>query len=460
MLRAWLDKINPPGPAEVYRRQARARIEGHAPRDTVELGALTLFERELASLPKHQLLGTRNQPEIGAPGSLARSAAYTTHLAATLGVSGPLSPAVLTVLNDFRADRLWKTSSTGSRLLGGLDVLEQSQQVLPAHSFTLGGRTIRVTGVTDPREVENLERAARKLQARLPRALDLLETIHLRPFLGHNPMAHTDVKGIAGTRAGQLAIQCLTARTEKGAEGTLYHELGHLLDRHLGTALHFRSAERDTPFFSQEQSVSLYGRTSPAEDLAETHKFLLHSLAEVQDNPDLVHACGAIGRKMAWILDEGYQQPLPGPSAHLQSLLDELASGQTPFGWQTPDGVVGAREDLERSALDLLRTGVAEDDRQEWLQRRLAGQAPPAAPRSLESLHALLKTAADARHALRTGDPKGQRPLMEGCQRQVKRQLEAGGPALRQAFDSYLDRNEPRHTGVRQQYAIISKRLD
>lgn len=444
MLRAWLDKIAPPGPAETYRRAARTRLrqEGlrHPSPDVVELGALALFERELASRPRHQLT------QRGAPRLDPALAAYTSHLTATLGVSGPLAPALAATLRDFRPELLWRHGAQ-SRLLGSIDQFHQSQLVLGSEnqSFSLAGRAVRVTGVTRPDELGHLRAAAEKLQRRLPAAAALLETIHLRPFLGYAP--GVQVSGLAGTRPGQVALENLVARDSQKAEDTLYHELGHLLDRQKEL-----SSRPGSPFLDPGATVSSYARTSPAEDLAETHKVLLQSLDMIRSCPDLVHACGLVGEKLAFLLDRGYQQPLPPPTA----LLAELQQG--PFGWETPQGKLGAAADLAHCALELLRHGAPQDERQEWLLARLSGQTPPPVERpSLRSLHHQLKQAAEARQAVRQGEP-GRRSELMALRRNLAAQLESGGPPLQAALKGWLEQNEPRHSGVWQQYGLITRR--
>lgn len=281
----------------------------------VEATALNLFERSLGNNPQAppqvvvgEAVGAfdlKSLPVSDKARGLARQGEYLSYLTATSG-AGPLSPALMAILQDFDTDKLQKLSNNAVATV--LTASTSSQ------SFAHEG--VQISGARSDRERENVSEALTYLKERCPKALAACNLVVLESA----PMP----KGPGTVTNGQTFAHFPTAvlrrsmtDTPESTRWVLFHEIGHLVDNQGGY-----TDRPDSPF-GKGESVTPYGFTDgPQEDFAETHADVLKNWDKIKSNPDLfVHAGGETGAKRAWILREVYGQELPPPSPGCQKFL-------------------------------------------------------------------------------------------------------------------------------------------
>lgn len=402
----YLTPEQAPGPAEPFREEARKLLSSPTERQ-VEVTALTLFEQSLAAAPR--TLVVIPAPASGVPPGkgLAESGLYTAKLAAALGGGAfALSPAITTVLQDFQADKIWtpvyfQGSASQYRAAGDLDEVRLAHLVTSPALETPQG--IRMRGILAPEEAAHIEIAIAEMERKIPGSSDTFHTVHVRTLLGEAQDATTGVAygGVAGLAGSleEIGLSREVARNLDSCRETLFHEAGHELDRRLGKRFgtHYASVDASSPFGKTSDPndyVSSYAQAFAWEDLAETHRVLLSQHDSIQAHSDLwIHANGAVGKKLAWLLEEGYGQPVPPPSERTLKALEQVDTAGSPFGWETPEGgKVGAQADFQRTLRGMLAMwdprqspppflGIGpEGVKQRWIARELMGVELPKTP--------------------------------------------------------------------------------
>lgn len=351
-----------PGPAEPFREQARKLLPDNQTERQVELTALSLFEQSVSAAPKTITLIDSPQGGVAPGQGLAESGLYTAKLAAALG-GGPsvLSPALMTVLGDFKADRLWTGtyfpgSNSQYRAIGEFQDQRLANLVTSQGHETPQG--IRMRGILEPLEAAHIEIALNDMERKIPGSTDSFHTVHVRTVLGESqdPKTGKPIGGVAGLAdEEEMGLAREVTRNLDSCKETVYHEAGHELDRKLGNL----SLREDSPFgktSEPEDYVSEYARTYPWEDLAETNRVLFSRFDRIQANPDLwLHANGEVGNKLAFLLKEAYGLSVPPPSARFGTALEAVRQGQSPFGWDTGEGSkILAEYDMKRSLKTML----------------------------------------------------------------------------------------------------------
>ncbi|MCE7874650.1 hypothetical protein DYH09_30365 [bacterium CPR1] len=364
----YLTPEQAPGPAEPFREEARKLLSNPTERQ-VEVTALTLFEQSLAAAPR--TLVVIPGPTSGVPPGkgLAESGLYTAKLAAALGGGAfALSPAMITVLEDFQADKIWtpvyyQGSASQYRAAGHLDEVRLAHLVTSPPLETEQG--IRMRGILSPEEAAHIEIAIAEMERKIPGSSDSFHTVHVRTLLGEGQdpatgVAYGGVAGLAGAME-EIGLSREVARNLDSCRETLFHEAGHEIDRKLGqkVGLHYGSVHPDSPFGKTSDPtdyVSSYAQAFCWEDLAETHRVLLGQHDSITAHPDLfIHANGKVGQKLAWLLEKGYGQTVPPPCERTLQALERAEEADSPFGWETPEGgKVGAQADLQRTLRGML----------------------------------------------------------------------------------------------------------
>lgn len=397
------DCLNPeftPGPAEPFRDQARKLLpENSSPRQ-VELTALSLFEQSASQAPRTITLVPCPEGGVRPGQGMAESGLYTAKLAAALGGAAfSLSPALMAVLGDFKADQLWTdTRFAGSnsqyRAVGEFRDMQLAHLVTSPLRETPQGHRMR--GILDPQESAHIEIALADMEGKIPGSTSCFGTVHVRTVLGESQDPKTGlprggVSGLAGEE--EIGLSREVARDLESCKEVVYHEAGHELDRERGQL----SLREDSPFgktSNGQDYVSEYARTFPWEDLAETNRVLFSKFEAIQAQPDLwLHARGEVSKKLAFLLKEGYGLSVPPPSARLTAMLELVRQGDSPFGWQTEDGSrVLCEADLQRTLHNMTSMwdgtgdppaflGLGPDGpKQRWVAEKLLGVTLPEAP--------------------------------------------------------------------------------
>lgn len=303
----------------------------------VESTALSLFERSLGNNPQppsQVVVGEaagafdlKSLPVSDQAKGLARQGAYLSFLSASSG-AGPLSPALMAILQDFDTDKLQKLSNNA---VGTVLAASTSSQ-----TFVHEG--VQIAGARGERERENVSDALAYLKERCPKALEACKLVVLESApLPEGPQTVTNGQTFAHFPTAVLRRSMTD--TPESTRWTLFHEVGHLVDTQGGY-----TDRLDSPF-GKGESVTPYGTThGPQEDFAETHADVLKNWDRIKSNPDLfVHAGGETGAKRAWILSEVYGQEIPPPSASCQEFL---ALQSLPGGQNTPAEMQAFRRTL------------------------------------------------------------------------------------------------------------------
>lgn len=283
----------------------------------VESTALNLFERSLGTRPEAppqvalqfgsagDAFTLHSLPVSDNARGLARQGQYLSFLSATSG-AGALSPALLTILEDFNTDKLQQLARSPLGM-----VLAASTSSVP---FVHEG--VQVSGCRSQREKTNLTESLSYLKDRCPTALDSCKLVVLESaLLPDGPETVTHGQVFVGQPTALLRRS--VCDTPESTQWVLFHEIGHLMDNAQGY-----TQRSDSPF-GKGQSVSSYAaEAGPQEDFAETHADVLKNWDQIKANPDLyVHASGETGQKRAWILENVYQQKVAPASESCRKFL-------------------------------------------------------------------------------------------------------------------------------------------
>lgn len=340
-------------PADPWRQAARSLLSRPISSE-IELTGLALFEKSLLAAPKELLQGDL----------LGKNSLYVGALASMLGMGNAgLSPAVMNILEDFHC---WEQTGPLRTLGECRDQVVAARSAGPSVSLDSGlaGHRLPLHGPLSDQQVANVESALQEIVRKTDsKALHLVKEVYLRPFLAESVDAQGQaqmVDGLAHGR-GQVGMLNATAQDLDATRTALFHELGHELDHILsGGTSFFRSSQPDNPFGSGE-SVSAYAGTNAAEDFAETHAILIEDWDKIRACPDLfIHGRGQVGQKLAWILQKGYREPLPHPSASWQAIQQEMGPKQ-----------------LQQIAADLRSHWPhPQGEQEQWLWERLSQDCP------------------------------------------------------------------------------------
>ena len=295
----------------------------------VESTALSLFERSLGANPKspsqvelsriHGVFDLKSLPVSDGAKGLAKQGEYLSFLSAS-SAAGPLSPALMAILQDFDTDKLQRLSSN---VVGTVLAASTSSQ-------TFAHEGVQIAGCRNDREREHVTEALSYVQERCPQALQACSLLLLESApLPEGPETVTNGQVFAGYPTAVLRRS--VTDTPDTTRWVLFHEMGHLVDNTGGY-----SQRPDSPF-GKGDSVTPYGGLGDArEDFAETHADVLKNWDQIQANPDLyVHAGGETGAKRAWILSQVYGREIPAPSENCRKFL-ELQHGEGPAFDQMP----------------------------------------------------------------------------------------------------------------------------
>jgi len=291
----------------------------------VESTALNLFERSLGTNPQAP---SQVELKLGSAGDafelytrpvspnargLARQGQYLSYLGAT-SAAGPLSPALLAILEDFDTDKLQKLANSSL----GTVVAASTSSVPFAHEG------VQISGCRSQREKTNVTESLSYLKERCPSALDACKVVVLESaLLPEGPEEVTHGQVFLGLPTAVLLRS--VCDTPESTQWVLFHEIGHLMDNAQGY-----TQRSDSPFGKGEFVSSYASEAGPQEDFAETHADVLKNWDQIKVNPDLyVHASGDTGKKRAWILENVYQQQIAPASESCQEFL-ALDRGQGP----------------------------------------------------------------------------------------------------------------------------------
>lgn len=338
----------------------------------VESTALSLFERSLGANPNapsqvelSRVNGVFDLKSLsvseGAKG-LARQGEYLSFLSASSG-AGPLSPALMSILQDFDTEKLQQ--------LSGNVVATVLASATSSESFAHEG--IQISGCRNEREREHLSQALSYVKERCPKALEACSLVVLESApLPEGPETVTNGQVFAGYPTAVLRRS--VTDTSETTRWVLFHEMGHLVDNLGGY-----SQRADSPF-GKGDSVTPYGSLGdPREDFAETHADVLKNWDQIKKNPDLyLHAGGETGAKRAWVLSEVYGQEIPPASEGCRHFLalnrgegpafDHMPVLQAPgpafqefrklivSGLQSATSTPGLENPADRAALDWARS--------------------------------------------------------------------------------------------------------
>ena len=322
----------PQSPADPFREKARV-VVAHARTEVsqtawgslfmeiepavVEATALNLFERSLGSNPQApsqvdlklgsagDAFSLHTMPVSPQAQGLARQGQYLSFLSAT-SAAGPLSPALLTILQDFDTDKLQKVAQSPLATL----VAASASSVPFAHEG------VQVSGCRTDREKTNVTEALSYLKERCPTALDTCKVVVLESALlpeGTGEVTH----GQAFLALPTAVLRRSVCDTPESTQWTLFHEIGHFVDYSQGY-----TQRADSPFGKGEFVSHYASEAGPQEDFAETHADVLKNWDQIKANPDLyIHASGGTGEKRAWILENVYQQGIAPPSESCKKFL-------------------------------------------------------------------------------------------------------------------------------------------
>lgn len=264
----------------------------------VESTALSLFERSLGHNPQApsqvevgQTAGSfelKSVPVSERARGLAKQGEYLSFLGAT-SAAGPLSPALMAILQDFDTDKLQQLSHNA---FGTVVAASTS-------STAFNHEGVQVSGCRSDRERENISSALSYVKERCPKAVDACKLL----LLDSAPMP----SGPEVLTSGQVFSAHPTAvlrrsvtDTPESTQWVLCHELGHLVDNQYGY-----TQRADSPF-GKGESVTAYGAEGGAqEDFAETHADVLKNWDRYRSDPESLGG-GEVGAKRAWILREVY----------------------------------------------------------------------------------------------------------------------------------------------------------
>lgn len=396
----YLTPETAPGPAEPFRDQARKLLPQNPTARQVELTALSLFEQSATQAPRTITLVPCVEGGVRPGQGLAESGLYTAKLAAALG--GPafaLSPALMAVLGDFKSDQLWTAtrfegSNSQYRAIGEFRDMQLAHLVTSPMQETPQGHRMR--GILDPQEAAHIEMALADMESKIAGSTSSFGTVHVRTVLGESQDPRTGlpiggVQGLAGDE--EIGLSREVARDLNSCKEVVYHEAGHELDRERGQL----SLREDSPFgktSDPQDYVSEYARTFPWEDLAETNRVLFSKFEAIQAQPDLwLHARGEVGKKLAFLLKEGYGMSVPPPSPRWSAVLASVQKGDSPFGWESEQGTrVLGEADLRRTLRNMttMWDGIGEPPaflgqgpdgpKQRWVAEKLLGITLPETP--------------------------------------------------------------------------------
>lgn len=404
---------------QAYRHQAHSLVGGQE--GLVEVTALNLMERDLSrvpttltveqvvfpsfsaglfpptAMPANPLVPLDSAKELNAKklGGMAACSAYTGALAAVLG-SGPstLTPGLCKLLSHFNPEAVFKNEGGGWRSLAAY------QEVMGAVSTVQLPSGIELRGAWNERELALAESTFQDLEKKLPGSQKLIRSLTTSTYVAGRVDAEGNENFAVGGRfygEGDISSQ-RPVGDGRAFQEVVAHEVGHAKDRELAKSPEgFASEEPGSPFLGtrdRSDYVSDYATTLGREDFAETHRDLVTNWNKIMKTSDLsLHANGALGEKRRYIL-ESYGAPVPPPSERLKKALEAVESGQSPFGWKTPDGSkLGAKEDFQKAVkmvaasydpdrpeLNSMILGMSPKTR--WIAEHLLGEvvSPPSFP--------------------------------------------------------------------------------
>ena len=350
-----------------FRKLARRQLEEALPQhgrplsSEVELSALNLMEEFVRAQPTCQ-----NPSELSPANLDSLALSYAEQLssgpASAPGGAG-LSPAILKVLSEVNWG-LVKEAGPSLTVLGRVEEQAAANSATSPRSTMEWG--VEITGYWNDRQLENVRSAVRELgESTGTKALNLLRSVHLRTHLGDLPGG--PILGLT-SRPGPIALQRAQAENPGATRWLVFHEVGHQLDRFLsGSSKRFRSHASDTPFGKSTRAQDYIDGAqtgSPHEDFADCHAMAIFHHQQIRENPDLyLHARGEVGKKMSWILREGYAEEVPAASPRFHSALSEIEAGLTPF--ESPD------ELFRTNNLFLLQPDKVRPEQAAWIRSRL-----------------------------------------------------------------------------------------
>lgn len=269
----------------------------------VESTALSLFERSLGSNPQAAsqvqagdatgVFNLKSLPVSEKAKGLAKQGEYLSFLSAT-SAAGPLSPALMAILEDFDTDKLQKLSNDAVGTLLAASTASQS--------FAHEG--VQVSGCRNEREREHVTEALTYLKERCPKALDACKVVLLESApIPSGPETVTSGQVFAAYPTAVLRRS--VTDTPESTQWVLFHEVGHLVDNQYGY-----TQRADSPFGKGESVTPYAAESGPQEDFAETHADVLKNWDQWKSNPELLRSGGELGAKRAWILREVYGQEI------------------------------------------------------------------------------------------------------------------------------------------------------
>jgi hypothetical protein len=314
-------------------RKLAAQHLGQVDEETLELGALQIYENSIAGV------GQKPQQMNLNPRPVGHHAQYLAGLAALAGTPGFLPLAIARGLKDFHLDQLWPQEGPGLSTFSSPQRLDQvASQLAPKYELSWNDHQVMVTGVTTEPEREKIAESLEELrQAVGSKAFSQLKSVHVRPYLAHSGASSR----VSGLFAHELPGEFFVSQLQLGLPGrelahTVHHEFGHLMDSSKAGKWSetYASVGWSSPFGNggELDYVSGYAQTKPWEDCAETHAYWVEHKAKIQAAPQMwIHANGKLGEKLAWLSEHFYAQPTPAIGTHTSKALQDIRAGKAPF---------------------------------------------------------------------------------------------------------------------------------